>query len=131
MSTPALILIVDDDKAIRETLAHSLSNAEYRVLKAASGKEAIDLTLEHNPDLILLDVMMPGLTGFETARIIHDDPHMSMIPILFLTGEAKDISSMEVGFEIGADDYMTKSQSTKEILLRINHALRRHHKPLP
>jgi len=130
MPTQTLILIVDDDKAVRETLAHSLTNAEYRILKAANGREAIDLATEQHPDLILLDVLMPGLSGFETARILHADPRTNTIPILFLTGEAKDITSMEVGFEIGADDYMTKSQSTKEILLRINHAIRMHQKPL-
>ena len=130
MPTQALILIVDDDKAVRETLAHSLTHAEYRILKAANGREAIDLATEQHPDLILLDVLMPGISGFETARILHADPRTATIPILFLTEEAKDITSMEVGFEIGADDYMTKSQSTKEILLRIHHAIRMHQKPL-
>ncbi len=126
MSTPALILIVDDDKAVRETLAHSLVNAEYQIIKAASGEEAITLAKERHPDLILLDVKMPGLTGFETARILQGDEQTKSIPILFLTGEAKDITSIEEGFKIGADDYLTKGQSTREILLRINHTIRQH-----
>ena len=126
MPTPTLILIVDDDQAVRETLAHSLVNAEYQILKAANGKEAITLAKEHHPDLILLDVKMPGLTGFETARILQGDQQTSSIPILFLTGEAKDVTSMEEGFDIGADDYLTKGQSTREILLRISHTIRRH-----
>jgi len=126
MSTPALILIVDDDKAVRETLAHSLVTAEYQIIKAASGEEAITLAKERHPDLILLDVIMPGLTGFETARILQGDEKTKSIPILFLTGEAKDIASIEEGYEIGADDYLTKGQSTREILLRINHTIRQH-----
>jgi CheY-like chemotaxis protein len=125
MSASALILVVDDDKVVRETLAHSLIKAEYRILKAASGEEALALAKEHHPDLILLDVKMPGLSGFETARILQRDERTSRIPILFLTGEAMDITSMEEGFEIGAVDYLTKGKSTREILLRINHAIRR------
>ncbi len=97
-----------------------------RILKASNGEEAIALAKEHHPDIILLDVKMPGLTGFETARILQGDQQTSSIPILFLTGEAKDVTSMEEGFDIGADDYLTKGQSTREILLRISHTIRRH-----
>ncbi len=125
MAEFALILIVDDDEALRETLAHSLIDAGYRVLKAKSGDEAVALAGEFHPDLILLDVMMPGLSGFETARIIRNNPPTTSIPILFLSGEARDVSSIEEGFKLGADDYMTKGQSTKEILLRINRTIQR------
>ncbi len=131
MSTPMLVLVVDDEKAVRETLAYSLENAGYNVLKAVNGEEAITIAQNRQPDIILLDVKMPGLTGFETARILRTDEKTKSIPILFLTGEAKDVASMETGFEIGADDYLTKAQSTKEIMLRIEHAIRRYSQKRP
>ncbi len=125
MANKAVILVVDDDRVLRETFSYSLENAGYKVIKASSGQEAIGIVKKQHPDLILLDVQMPLMNGFETAEVLQRDEETSEIPILFLTGEARDSASVEKGFKIGADDYLTKGQSTKEILLRIERTLNR------
>ena len=125
MANKAIILVVDDDRVLRETFSYSLENAGYKVLKASSGQEAIGIAKNQHPDLILLDVLMPLMNGFETAEALQHDKETEGIPILFLTGEARDSASVEKGFKIGADDYLTKGQSTKEILLRIERTLKR------
>ncbi len=131
MAEKAVILVVDDDRVLRETFAYSLELAGYRVLKASSGAEGIGIAQSQHPDLILLDVQMPAMNGFETATTLQADKSTSDIPILFLTGEARDSASIEKGFRIGADDYLTKGQSTKEILLRIERTLKRHNHSKP
>lgn len=126
MVPPALVLVVDDYAIVREALAQSLTASGFRVLKATSGEEAIAIACEMHPELILLDVQMPDMDGFETARRLHAQRETSTIPILFLTGEATDLDFMKEGFDLGADDYLTKGKSTREIVLRIEHAILRH-----
>ncbi len=127
MDDRPVILVVDDDAMVREALGQSIEvRGNYKVLRAASGEEAIPIAREQHPDLILLDVQMQGIDGFETARRLQQDDSTKSIPLLFLTGEAKDINFMKEAFDIGAEDYLTKGLSTKEILLRIEHTIKRH-----
>lgn len=112
------ILIVDDEPDIREILSFNLEQAGYTCLKAAHGEQALKLLSEHPIDLILLDVMMPGMSGFQVAQQIKD------IPLIFLTalGEEEDILH---GFSLGADDYISKPFSIKEVLARVKRSLER------
>lgn len=124
--TMQTILIVDDEQDIREILAFNLEQAGYICLQAANGQRALAILAEQKADLILLDVMMPGKSGFEVAQQIADTP------IIFLTalGEEDDLLR---GFALGADDYITKPFSIKEVLVRIKRSLERTHSvtPLP
>lgn len=111
------LLIVDDEPDIREILAFNLEQAGYSCLQAANGQQALGILAEQQVDLILLDVMMPGVSGFEVAQQITNTP------IIFLTalGEEDDLLH---GFSLGADDYITKPFRIKEVLARIQRSLR-------
>jgi DNA-binding response OmpR family regulator len=115
------ILVVDDDPSIRKFVRANLEARNYQVLLAADGEEAIQIIEETLPDLILLDIMMPKLDGFEVCRLLRE---WSTIPIVMLT--AKDREADKVKFlDAGADDYLTKPFSLKELLARIKAVLRR------
>ena len=116
------ILIVDDDKDLREMICSIFSHAGYtRLITAASGEEALALLSKKMPGILLLDVMMPGMDGFELLQEIRA---VSSVPVLMLTakGEAEDRFS---GFELGADDYLVKPFLPKELLLRVQAILKR------
>jgi len=115
------ILIVEDDRVLRETLAYNLVKEGYVAITAADGKKAVELTHVEQPDLVLLDIMLPGLDGFEVCRILRQEQR---IPILMLTARTDEIDKI-VGFEVGADDYLTKPFSMRELLARIKAQLRR------
>jgi DNA-binding response OmpR family regulator len=115
------ILVVEDELALRETLEYSLQRQGYEVLTAADGLTAIDLAKAEEPDLLLLDLMLPGLDGFEVCRILRQDMN---VPILMLTAKADEIDKV-VGLEVGADDYLTKPFSMRELLARVKALLRR------
>ena len=116
------ILLVDDERVIREGVARILCAAGYQVRSVNNGHQALDIVRRSCPNLILLDVMMPGIDGFETSRLIKElNPE---VPILFLS--AYDESDNRVrGLKLGADDFLPKTMSTDEILLRIAAVLRR------
>ncbi len=126
MEPTAVVLIVDDYAIVREALAQSLAAGGFSVLKAGDGEEAVRIAREQHPECILLDVHMPGMDGFETAKRLRETKETAGIPILFLTGEAKDVDHMKEGFDLGAEDYLTKGQSTREIIIRVEHAILRH-----
>jgi two-component system OmpR family response regulator len=129
MSSPAArLLVVDDEATILELLSGSLRFAGYEVVTAASGTEAVRAAAVSRPDLVLLDVMMPGGNGFEVVRRVRDaDPG---VPVIFLT--AKDeVSDRVTGFELGADDYVTKPFSLEEVLARIKAVLKRTRQAAP
>jgi two-component system OmpR family response regulator len=129
MSSPAArLLVVDDEATILELLSGSLRFAGYEVVTAASGTEAVRVAAVSRPDLVLLDVMMPGGNGFEVVRRVRDaDPG---VPVIFLT--AKDeVSDRVTGFELGADDYVTKPFSLEEVLARIKAVLKRTRQAAP
>ena len=115
------ILVVDDERTLRETLAEGLEEEGYTAFQAADGREAVDAFRKHHPDLILLDLMLPELSGTEVCRIIRAE---SGVPILMLTAKSAEIDKV-VGLELGADDYVTKPFSFRELLARVRALLRR------
>lgn len=124
MSTPVHILIAEDDPHIRQGLADTLESEGYQVSAACDGEDALRLFTEAAPQLVLLDVMMPGLSGYDVCqRIRQQDPR---IPILMLTAKGEEIDKV-IGLEKGADDYVTKPFGIHELLARIRALLRRAH----
>jgi two-component system, OmpR family, response regulator RegX3 len=115
------ILIVEDEESIRESLAFLLSKEGYQVETIADGKRAIAAFEKFNPDLVLLDIMLPELSGVEVAKQIRQ---VSLTPIIMLTAKDTELDKV-LGLEIGADDYVTKPFSTRELLARIKAILRR------
>jgi two-component system phosphate regulon response regulator PhoB len=119
-----LILIVEDDADIQELLEYNLMKAGYRVDCAETGEEGLIAARQHEPDLVVLDLMLPGLSGIEVCRRLKTDPSTAELPIIILTakGEEEDIVA---GFDAGADDYVTKPFSPRVLLARIEAVLRR------
>lgn len=115
------ILVVEDEPALLETLAYNLSRQGYTVSQASDGHQALDNARGQRPDLILLDLMLPGLDGLEVCRILRQE--MS-VPVLMLTARDEVVDKI-VGLEVGADDYMTKPFSMRELLARVKALLRR------
>ena len=118
------ILIVEDEPAIQELIAVNLEHAGHRVQRAASAAEAEAIIRDVRPDLILLDWMLPDLSGTAFARRLRADARMKDVPIIMLTARAQESDKVE-GLESGADDYVTKPFSPKELLARIKAVLRR------
>ena len=114
-----LILLVDDIEANIQILATILSSDGFDIAIAYSGNEALDSIAANKPDLILLDVMMPEMDGFEVAKILKSDDATKDIPIIFLTAKA-DINDITKGFDLGASDYITKPFQSQELLARVN-----------
>ncbi len=115
------ILIVEDEKALRETLIYNLEREGYTVDGIADGISALDSARKNHPDLILLDIMLPRIDGFEVARTLRKEMNT---PILMLTARNDEIDRV-VGLEVGADDYMTKPFSMRELIARVRAMLRR------
>ncbi len=118
------ILIVDDDRDILEFLSYNLVKEGFEVFKAENGKAAIDIALKEIPDLILLDVMMPGMDGIETCYQIKEKPELKNAVIAFLTARNEDYSEIS-GLEAGADDYISKPVRPRVLISRIKALLRR------
>ena len=118
------ILIIDDEPAIRQMLGFTLTGDGYACVEASDADEAQDQMSGRRPDLILLDWMLPGVSGVDFARRLKRGPKTSQIPIILLTGKTEDSDKVR-GLDIGADDYITKPFSTKELLARIRAVLRR------
>lgn len=114
------IIVVEDDPTLLDTLEYNLEKQGYTVVTADNGLTALDLIREHEPDLIVLDVMLPGLDGLEICRIIRREMNM---PILMLTAKGNELDKV-VGLEVGADDYLTKPFSMRELLARVKAHLR-------
>ncbi|KMY23271.1 two-component system, OmpR family, response regulator RegX3 [Actinobaculum suis] len=115
------ILVVDDEPAYRDTLAFNLEREGYEVETASNGNAAMESVRARTPDLILLDLMLPGLSGEEIARRVRQE---SNVPIIMLTAKDSEIDKV-VGLEVGADDYVTKPYSYRELLARVRAVLRR------
>lgn len=118
------LLLVDDDPDILEFISYNLKKEGYKVHTASNGEKAVEQAKEHKPDLILLDVMMPGMDGIETCDIIRSIPELSNTLIAFLTARGEDYSQV-AGFEAGADDYITKPIKPKVLTSRLKALLRR------
>ncbi len=117
----ANILVVEDDTSLRETLVYNLKRQEYNVQAVGDGLAALDTARKQTPDLVLLDLMLPGMDGFEVCRILRQELN---IPILILTARDDEIDRV-IGLEIGADDYITKPFSMRELMARVKAHLRR------
>jgi len=116
------ILIVDDDSATLRLFEQVLADKGYEVLKAGSGREALRLLYAHKPDLVLLDVVMPGMDGWETCRRIRD---LSDVPVIMLTAQQKSEEDIVHGLDVGADDYLIKPIGGRELVARARAVLRR------
>src|SRR5438270_421132 len=115
------VLIVEDDEGIREMLKYNLSTAGFSVHEASDGASGLRTARTASPDLILLDLMLPGMSGFDLCRALRKS---SRVPIIMITAKDAEIDKI-VGLELGADDYITKPFSIREVLARVNAVLRR------
>lgn len=120
----ATILVVDDEEPIQELLRFNLEKEGYLVRVAKDGREALNHVVNDQPDLIVLDLMLPGMDGLEVCRKLRSNPKFQQIPIIMLTAKGEEIDKV-LGLELGADDYMTKPFSPRELLARIKARLRR------
>lgn len=119
--TSSKILAVEDDPSLLETLKYNLRKESYDVVTATDGAQALETARIEKPDLIILDIMLPKISGFEVCRILRKE---MTVPILMLTAKAEETDKI-VGLEIGADDYVTKPFSMRELLARVRAMLRR------
>ena len=120
----ANILIADDEPNQLELMSFNLSNAGYSLIKATNGKEAIELIENHSPDLIILDWMMPKMSGIDVCRTLRSRSETKQIPIIILSARSED-SDKSLGLDTGADDYISKPFSPKELISRVKALLRR------
>ena len=121
------VLIVEDDPDIAHLLSHSLKRAGFGIETLSSGQEVIAAVRRQRPDLVLLDLMLPGLDGLEVCRSLRGDPLTAALPVIMLTARAEE-SDRIVGLELGADDYITKPFSPNEVVARVRALLRRAHR---
>jgi two-component system, OmpR family, phosphate regulon response regulator PhoB len=122
--TGKTVLIVDDEAAIREMIAVALQMAGYRCLEASNAQSAHAIVVDHQPDIILLDWMMPDVSGIELARRLKRETAYADIPIIMLTARSEEDNKIQ-GLEAGADDYITKPFSPRELIARLKAVLRR------
>jgi len=124
------ILVVEDEPDILELIRLNLTQAGFEVATAENGDEALRQVQSAPPDLVLLDLMLPGRSGTEVCRAIRSDPATRDTPVIMLTARAEEIDRI-VGFELGADDYVTKPFSPRELMLRVRAVIRRGSEPGP
>jgi two-component system phosphate regulon response regulator PhoB len=120
----ARILIVEDEKDLQEVLAYNLRQAGHTAVVAGDGREALAAVANQVPDLVLLDLMLPDISGTEVCRVLKSDPSTREIPVVMVTAKGEEIDRV-VGFELGADDYVVKPYFVRELILRLNAILRR------
>jgi phosphate regulon transcriptional regulator PhoB len=118
------ILMVEDEKDIAKMLEYNLQKEGFKTFVARDGEDALDATRREHPDLILLDLMLPGMDGLEVCKTLKADTKTAYVPIIMLTAKSQE-SDKIVGLEIGADDYVTKPFSPRELMARIKAVLRR------
>ena len=118
------ILVVDDEAVLVETIAYNLEQAGYQVIIAADGASALEAAKRENPDVIILDIMLPEVDGLEVCRQLRKETSTSTTPIMMLTARGDEIDKV-VGLEVGADDYVTKPFGRRELLARVRALLRR------
>ena len=118
------ILVVDDEEYILELISFNLTNNGYTVLTANNGIDAVKIAIEEKPNLILLDLMIPGKDGYDVCKEVRSNIEIKNIPIIMLTAKSEEIDKI-LGLELGADDYITKPFSVRELLARVKAVLRR------
>lgn len=124
------ILVVDDEEDILELVRYNLNREGYRVICASTGEEALTEVSKKPPDVVVLDLMLPGVDGLEVCRRLKSDPLTTTIPIVMLTAKSED-SDIVTGLELGADDYITKPFSPRILSARLKAVLRRSRRTLP
>jgi DNA-binding response OmpR family regulator len=123
---PAYILVIEDDDIVARTIERSLRGDEFRVRLANSGVEGLKIARRNPPDLVILDIIMPGMDGYAVCREMRADSLLEHVPVLFLTAKIKDEDKI-AGFLAGADDYLGKPFNIDELILRVRAILRRMH----
>ena len=118
------ILVVDDEEDILELVRFNLAKEGYQVICATTGEKAVEITRSELPDLVVLDLMLPGMDGLEVAKFLKNDPDTQNIPIVMLTAKGEE-SDIVTGLELGADDYVTKPFSPRILVARVKAVLRR------
>ncbi len=118
------ILVVDDEAVLVETIAYNLEQSGYQVITASDGASALEAAHRDVPDLIILDVMLPGMDGLEICRLLRREDDTATVPIIMLTAKSEEIDKV-VGLEVGADDYVTKPFGRRELLARVRALIRR------
>ena len=127
---PAHILVIEDDDIVARTIERSLRGDEFRVILTNSGVEGLKAARRRPPELVILDIIMPGMDGYAVCKEMRADPLLANVPILFLTAKIKDEDKI-AGFNAGADDYLCKPFNIDELILRIRAILRRARKHSP
>lgn len=122
------VLVIDDEKDIVTLLRYHLEKAGFRCVEGMDGTSALRLIREHHPDLLILDLMLPGMDGLEICRQLRQDAATARMPILMLTAKAEEVDRV-VGLEMGADDYVVKPFSPRELIARVRAILRRVQEP--
>lgn len=120
----SLVLLVEDEPDLRELVAHHIRAAGHEVVGCAQGQEGLRLARQRRPDLVLLDLMLPDMSGVDVCRQLRGDPATARIPVLMLTARSAELDRVH-GFEAGADDYVVKPFSSRELVLRVRALLRR------
>jgi DNA-binding response OmpR family regulator len=123
----AKILVAEDERDIRDLITITLEYAGYKVVPASDGEEAVNLARKETPDLILMDVRMPRMTGYEACTLMKADAKLRDIPVIFLSGKGQD-SEIQTGLEAGAADYLLKPFAPNQLTERINTVLAHHGK---
>jgi len=118
------ILVVEDEADLAELVSFNLEQAGYSVRTAGDGQTALSLITEDPPDLVVLDIMLPDLSGIEVCRRIRQNPDTKRLPVVMLTARGEEVDRV-IGFEVGADDYVVKPFSPRELILRVGAILRR------
>jgi two-component system, OmpR family, phosphate regulon response regulator PhoB len=124
----AKVLVIEDERDLIQVLAYNLKQAGHEALSAERGLDGLRLAKSEQPDLVLLDLMLPDLSGTEVCKVLKEDGATRNIPVVMLTARGEEIDRV-VGFELGADDYIVKPFSVRELLLRIQAILRRSRAP--
>jgi two-component system alkaline phosphatase synthesis response regulator PhoP len=123
-STGQKILVVEDEPDIRKLVQYNLAQERYRVIEAEDGEQALKIVQRDKPNLVILDLMLPGLSGLEVCKLLRERPETARLPILMLTAKAGEADRV-VGLEMGADDYLSKPFSPRELVARVRALLRR------
>ena len=121
---PGRVLLLEDERDVAELIRYNLTKEGYDVVLSYDGAEALKLAREHHPDVILLDVLVPQLNGWEVCRRLKQEPDLAAIPVIMVTGRVEEGDKV-LGFELGADDYVTKPFSPRELIARIRAVVRR------
>ena len=121
----AKILIVEDEPDIRDTLSYNFEKEGFKVLSSPNGKSALKLLDSNEPNIVILDLMLPDMSGLDLCRQVKNDKKLSNTSIIMLTAKSEEVDRI-VGFELGADDYVTKPFSIRELILRVKVLIKKH-----